>query len=92
MNLEITITKRQCTDLNIGVISIRNNTVLVEGEIHLACECCEQQCRLTPRSIDLTPIHRRTRQSAQAEVVNGTKMAMTTVPNVECCVEHISFL
>lgn len=80
------------THLNVRVVPIRHDLVLVKGQVHLAGKSCQQQRRLPPRRVDLTPIYRCAREPAESEVVDGAKVAVPAVPDVECRVEHICLL
>lgn len=42
---------------------------------HFVGESVQQKHRLSPGCVDLVPLHRDTGESAQAEVVDGTKLA-----------------
>ncbi len=47
----------------------------LEAQPHLVGQSMKQQHRLPPGCIDLIPLHWDTRESTQAEVVDGTKLA-----------------
>ena len=62
--------------------------VPLEAQPHLVGQSVQQQHRLPPGCVDLIPLHRDARESAESEVVDGTELA--AVPEHKQTIQSLS--